>query len=194
MNFTLHAVFNGEGRPVAMLPTEGQMSDHKAAALLLPEQMLELGKDVLDGVQVGRGWQEQEPGPGGADGPSGCLAPFGEAQDRLVAAEIVEDDDIAGRERRYDALPDPGGEGPAVGGRGEVICSSENLLRLICPSPVEADSTLKRSHCRGARHGDQMSRSGTHLAGMDRCPPDQNRRVNDSSTLRGAPTKTRPDA
>jgi hypothetical protein len=33
-----------------------------------------------------------------------------------------------------------------------MICSSENLLRFICPSPVEADSTSSRSHSRGARH------------------------------------------
>lgn len=36
LNSKLHAVCDGRGRPVAMLPTEGQMSDHEGAALLLP--------------------------------------------------------------------------------------------------------------------------------------------------------------
>ncbi|WP_246103539.1 IS5 family transposase [Swaminathania salitolerans] len=36
LNSKLHAVCDGHGRPVAMLLTEGQMSDHKGAALLLP--------------------------------------------------------------------------------------------------------------------------------------------------------------
>ncbi len=32
-----------------------------------------------------------------------------------------------------------------------MICSSENLLRFIRPSPCEADFTPNRSHFRGAR-------------------------------------------
>ena len=36
MNSKLHAVCDGYGRPVAMMLTEGQMNDHKGAALLLP--------------------------------------------------------------------------------------------------------------------------------------------------------------
>jgi len=36
LNSKLHAVCDGQGRPVALLLTEGQMSDHKGAALLLP--------------------------------------------------------------------------------------------------------------------------------------------------------------
>jgi len=35
MNSKLHAVTDGYGRPVALLLSEGQMSDHKGAALLL---------------------------------------------------------------------------------------------------------------------------------------------------------------
>lgn len=35
MNSKLHAVCDGEGRPVAMLLSEGQMSDHKGAGLML---------------------------------------------------------------------------------------------------------------------------------------------------------------
>ena len=35
MNSKLHAVCDGNGKPVAMLLTEGQMSDYKGAALLL---------------------------------------------------------------------------------------------------------------------------------------------------------------
>ena len=34
MNSKLHAVCDGEGRPIVMMLTEGQMSDHKGAVLL----------------------------------------------------------------------------------------------------------------------------------------------------------------
>jgi len=37
LNSKLHAVCDGEGRPVRLLLTEGQKSDHKGAATLLPE-------------------------------------------------------------------------------------------------------------------------------------------------------------
>lgn len=36
MNSKLHAVCDGLGRPIILLLTEGQMSDHKGAALLFP--------------------------------------------------------------------------------------------------------------------------------------------------------------
>ncbi|ABB76059.1 putative transposase [Nitrosospira multiformis ATCC 25196] len=36
MNSKLHAVCDGRGKPVALLLSEGQMSDYKGAALLLP--------------------------------------------------------------------------------------------------------------------------------------------------------------
>ena len=36
MNSKLHAVCDGQGRPVIMLLSEGQMSDYKGAALMLP--------------------------------------------------------------------------------------------------------------------------------------------------------------
>lgn len=36
MNSKLHAVCDGAGRPLVMLLSEGQMSDHKGAALMLP--------------------------------------------------------------------------------------------------------------------------------------------------------------
>lgn len=35
MNSKLHTVCDGQGRPIMMLLTEGQLSDHKGAALLL---------------------------------------------------------------------------------------------------------------------------------------------------------------
>jgi len=37
LNSKLHAVCDGEGRPVRLLLTEGQQSDHKGATTLLPE-------------------------------------------------------------------------------------------------------------------------------------------------------------
>ena len=36
MNSKLHAVCDGHGRPLIMLLSEGQMSDYKGAALMLP--------------------------------------------------------------------------------------------------------------------------------------------------------------
>ena len=36
LNSKLHAVCDGQGRPVIMLLSEGQMSDYKGAALMLP--------------------------------------------------------------------------------------------------------------------------------------------------------------
>jgi hypothetical protein len=60
-------------------------------------EMFELGKDLLDWVQIGAvGRQEQEPC---ADAPD-CVADGGP----LVAGEIVHDDDIARRECRDEAL------------------------------------------------------------------------------------------
>ena len=37
MNSKLHAVCDEKGRPVAMMLSEGQMSDHKGAALMIDE-------------------------------------------------------------------------------------------------------------------------------------------------------------
>ena len=71
------------------------------------EQVLELGEDLLDRVQVRRvGREEQQPCPGSADG----LADGGP----LVAREVVHDDDVAGRECRHEALLDIGGEAVPV--------------------------------------------------------------------------------
>ena len=36
MNSKLHAVCDGQGRPLILLLTEGQMNDHKGARLILP--------------------------------------------------------------------------------------------------------------------------------------------------------------
>ncbi len=68
----------------------------------LAQQVLELGEHLLDRVAVGGvfGQQEQR-GAGATDGPAHGLA--------LVAAQIVHDDDVAGREGRDErvlSLPD----------------------------------------------------------------------------------------
>ena len=61
------------------------------------QQVLELGEDLLDRVQVGRVFrQEEELGAGRADELAHGFA--------LVAAEIVHDDDVAGPKGR-DAEP-----------------------------------------------------------------------------------------
>ncbi|MEZ5743189.1 MAG: IS5 family transposase [Sphingomonadaceae bacterium] len=51
LNSKLHAVCDGEGRPIILLLTEGQMSDHKGAALLfssLPKAKVLLGDKGYD--------------------------------------------------------------------------------------------------------------------------------------------------
>ena len=61
--------------------------------------MLQLGKDLLDWVQIGTvGWQEQQARADAAD----CCAD-GRS---LVTGEIVHNDDIAGRERGHEELLD----------------------------------------------------------------------------------------
>ena len=73
----------------------------------LAQQGLELGEDLLDGIEVGTvGRQEEQLGAGGADGAAHGLA--------FVAAEIVHDDDVAGLERRDENLLDIGEEAFAV--------------------------------------------------------------------------------
>lgn len=70
-------------------------------------QVLELGEDLLDRIKIGAVWrQEQEPGAGAtdrrADGGS------------FVTAQIVHDDDVAGREGGHQELLDILSEAPAV--------------------------------------------------------------------------------
>lgn len=66
----------------------------------LAEQGLELGEDLLDGIEIRAiGRQEEQACAGRTDGLAHGLA--------LVAAEIVHDDDIAGFERGHEALLDP---------------------------------------------------------------------------------------
>ena len=63
------------------------------------EQGFEFGEDLLDGVQVWAvGWQEQELGAGLAKRFAHCRA--------FMAAEIIHDDDVTGRQCRYQHLLD----------------------------------------------------------------------------------------
>src|SRR6516165_12736569 len=73
----------------------------------LSQELLELGEDLLDWVQVRRIFgQKQELGAGRAD-----ERPYGLA---LVAAEIVHDDDVAGAKRGYQDPLDIGSKALAV--------------------------------------------------------------------------------
>ena len=70
----------------------------------LAQQVFELGEDLLDRIEVwGVFWQEEEFGAGGTDGAADGLA--------LVAAEVIQNDDIAGsqggNENRLDVEPEP---------------------------------------------------------------------------------------
>lgn len=75
--------------------------------LSLAQHRLELGENLFDRIEVGRvGWQEQKMGAGGSDrGANGFT---------LVAAEIVDDDDVAWCEGRRQDLLDVGGKALAV--------------------------------------------------------------------------------
>ena len=91
-------------------------------------EMLELGEDLLDRVQVGAvGRQEQQPGTDAANGLADGWT--------FVAAEIVHDNDIAGRQRRHETLLDIVGEDLAV----------DRLVEdARCVDPVAAQSGKKR--------------------------------------------------
>jgi hypothetical protein len=69
--------------------------------------VFELGEDLFDGVQVGAvGRQEDQVRAPGSDGGAGGLA--------LVAAEVVQDDHVAGSQRRGEDLLDVEAEELAV--------------------------------------------------------------------------------
>ena len=77
------------------------------AFLGFPHEMLELGEDLLDRIEVRAvGRQEEQLGAGSPDG-----APDGNA---LMASEIIHDDDVAGPKRRHEDLLDIGTETVAV--------------------------------------------------------------------------------
>ena len=75
--------------------------------LCCAHQVRELGKDLLDRVQARAvGWPEHQVGAGLADGMAGALS--------RVAAEVVEDDDVAWCQRQHQHLLDMGGERVAL--------------------------------------------------------------------------------
>src|SRR6188768_248406 len=88
------------------------------AFLSLAHQVLELGKELLDGIEIGTvRRQEEEMGAGVADRVAGGFA--------FVRTEIVEDDDVARRQGRRQKLFD----------------ISVNSVRLIGPSRTQGAST-----------------------------------------------------
>jgi len=73
----------------------------------LAHEVLELGEDLLDRIEIGTvGRQEDEPGAGGADGVAHRLS--------LMTAKIVEDHDVARRQGGSQQLDDISLEGDAV--------------------------------------------------------------------------------
>ena len=77
------------------------------ALLGVAHPVFDLGEGLLDRIEVRRvRRQEPQPRTGLADRPADGLA--------LVAAEVVEDDEVAGPQRRHQVLLDPGLEGALV--------------------------------------------------------------------------------
>lgn len=71
------------------------------------EQVLELCKDLFDRVQVGRVfWQKEEFGADRTDELANCFAP--------MAAEVIQDDDIAGSKDGQKNLLDIGAKADAI--------------------------------------------------------------------------------
>jgi len=77
------------------------------ALLCIAHPVLYLGEGLLDRIEVWRiGGQEPEPGTGGFDQLPDCR--------RLMAGEIVHDDDVAWLEHRYQLLLDIGAKAFAI--------------------------------------------------------------------------------
>ena len=71
------------------------------------DEVLELGKDLFDRVQIGRVfWQEEEFGADRTDELTNCFAP--------VAAKVIQDDDIAGSKDGQKNLLDIGAKAHAI--------------------------------------------------------------------------------
>ena len=96
------------------------------AFLSFAEQDFQFCEDLLDRIEVGAiRRQEDEPSPGGADGPSDSVA--------LVGAEIVHHDNVAGLERWYQYLLDISTEALAIDrpAQGAAIRSYRSAARKV---------------------------------------------------------------
>ncbi len=97
------------------------------------EQVLKLGKDLFDRIQVARVfWQEEQFGPDRTDELADCLAP--------VAAEVVQDDDVAGSNMQMGAQSGSAGLSPlAQADSGLVITAIQNWLppRSVLAVPTD---------------------------------------------------------
>lgn len=98
------------------------------AFLGAPHPVLDLGKGLLDRIEIRGVWrQEPEPRAGSVDD----LADSG----RLVTAEVVRDDDVAGLENRHELLGDIGAEALALIGpsktQGAVSWSQRSAPRKV---------------------------------------------------------------
>jgi hypothetical protein len=79
--------------------SDGGANRFLATGSSLPKQVLEFGEDLLDRVQVGGVfWEQEQPAAGFSDGLADRRA--------FVAAEVVHDHQVAGLERRYQNLFD----------------------------------------------------------------------------------------
>src|ERR1700745_1032964 len=99
------------------------------------QQMLELGEELLDGVEVGRVFrQEEELGPGGSDGLTYGFAP--------VASEVGHHDDLIWLERGGENLLDIGPEALAVDraiyepGRVDAVMAQSGQKRHRLPAAM----------------------------------------------------------
>jgi hypothetical protein len=115
------------------------------------KQGFELGEDLLDGIEVRAvGWQEQELGACGTKGTADGFA--------LVTAEIIDDDDIAGSQRRHQDLLDIGEEAAAID-------RPIDDARRIDPIGAQSGEESERSPVAVRCLGDQPLASGAPSVG-----------------------------
>lgn len=149
----------------------------------LPHPMLDLGEGLFDGVEVWRvWWQEPEPCAGSLDGLANGR--------RLVTAQIVHDDDVAGFEHRHEQLLDIGPEALAV---------DRSIEDARCCQPIAAQRAQEGQRSPVTMRGKAAqalaawppAAQGCHV-GLDPCLIDKNQPARVEAGLEGPPALATP--
>jgi len=149
----------------------------------LAQQSLEFGEHHLDRIEIRAvGRQEEQVGAGIADGVARRLA--------LVAAEIVEDDDIAAIEGWCQALLDPGGESGAV----DRAIEHERRDDAVVAQPGEEGQRLPMAmrYCGDQRLPTLTPAAGARHVGFDPGFVNEHQAVRIKSMLMGLPAAPEP--